>query len=311
MPIRPVPRFAMSFHPPANPPRKHHFIPVFYLKRWARPDGKIVEHSKFGNKLQMNHKGPKATGYQNNLYTFEGLPSPQADHLELNFLRDMDALAAIVLDRLLKGDLNIYEPKYRNAWSRFLVSLLLRHPDAIAEFKSAIPRILTASAGDLEANYKSFRKPSDPLTFLEYSQGRGPEQPNRLQLYILQGMLDNLRGGQHINDLKWSTLRFHESHHTLLTSDWPLTTNVNGHNILVIPLSPRFLFVASPDLALSKEFSQTKPDALIKAINNAVVGEARRYVWANDEVQTSFIERRMSKTMRPTPLYPFLKSEFP
>jgi hypothetical protein len=50
---------------------------------------------------------------------------------------------------------------------------------------------------------------------------------------------------------------------------------------------------------------------LIKAINNAVVGEARRYVWANDEVQTSFIERRMSKTMRPTPLYPFLKSEFP
>ena len=28
-----------------NAPRDHHFIPAFYLKQWAGPDGKVIEYA--------------------------------------------------------------------------------------------------------------------------------------------------------------------------------------------------------------------------------------------------------------------------
>ena len=51
-----------------NAPRDHHFIPAFYLKHWAGPDGKLIEHSRKSGKLISKPVGPRSTGFERDLY---------------------------------------------------------------------------------------------------------------------------------------------------------------------------------------------------------------------------------------------------
>jgi Protein of unknown function (DUF4238) len=207
---------------------------------------------------------------------------------------------------MLAGDLNIYEPQHRNGRSRFVVSLQLRHPDAIAELRMELPRILAASEDDMEEHYQQIRTSADPTTFREYATGSNLMLPGRLQLYMLQAVMDNRLGGRWLNDLRWSTLGVSKAAYTLLTSDWPLHLNANGEGMVLLPLSPRTLFIASPDNEMAERFSRRPADEIVKVINNYVASSARRYVFASDEQQTRFIQNRMSTKMRSTPLFPLV-----
>jgi hypothetical protein len=55
-------------------PRDLHFIPVFYLKRWANLSGKLVEYTIKHDKLIAKLVGPRSTGYETDLYAFNELP---------------------------------------------------------------------------------------------------------------------------------------------------------------------------------------------------------------------------------------------
>jgi hypothetical protein len=55
-------------------PRDHHFIPVFFLKKWAGVNGKVVEYSIKYGKLIAKPVGPRSTGYEFDLYAFNELP---------------------------------------------------------------------------------------------------------------------------------------------------------------------------------------------------------------------------------------------
>ena len=47
----------------ANPPRKHHYSPAFYLKRWTGPDGRVCEMRKWPHGVVDRRKHPNATGF--------------------------------------------------------------------------------------------------------------------------------------------------------------------------------------------------------------------------------------------------------
>jgi Protein of unknown function (DUF4238) len=201
---------------------KHHFIPPFYLKGWANGDRLLVEYSRPHKVVKPQRRHPNATKYQRDLYSFNDLPPDIAQHIESNFFKSTDDVADIVLRRMLAGDLNIYEPQHRNGWSRFIVSLQLRHSDAIAELRMELPCILAESEDDMEEHYQQIRTSANPPTFQEYATGSNLMLPGRLQLYMLQAVLDNRLGGQWLNDLRWSTLGVSKAAYTLLISDWPL-----------------------------------------------------------------------------------------
>lgn len=69
-----------------NAPRDHHFIPAFYLRQWAGPDGiaKLV--------------GPRATGFERDLYAFPELPTDQAQFMEQVFFAYADQKTSDALD---------------------------------------------------------------------------------------------------------------------------------------------------------------------------------------------------------------------
>src|SRR5262245_3674520 len=79
-------------------PRDHHFVPVFYLKQWTNQDGKLIEYSKpYGNKIVAKPVGPRATGFQTDLYAFQHLPPELAQYLEGAFLKRVDTESSAAL----------------------------------------------------------------------------------------------------------------------------------------------------------------------------------------------------------------------
>src|SRR5260370_30739780 len=84
-------------------PRDHHFIPAFFLAQWAGPNGKLIEYTIKYGKLIAKPVGPRATGFEAQLYSFPELPPDVAQFLEQKFFDYADLVAADALKLHLSG----------------------------------------------------------------------------------------------------------------------------------------------------------------------------------------------------------------
>ena len=105
---------------------RHHYIPVFYLKQWARDNGRLCEFSKPYDRVKPRRTHPDGTAYVDGLNTVEGLPPAEAQYLETVFFQIADDTAAQALKILLSPTPWNLTPKVRSGWSRFIMSGL--HP---------------------------------------------------------------------------------------------------------------------------------------------------------------------------------------
>ena len=151
--------------------KRHHYIPKFYLRRWAGPDRRVVQFSApFRNKIQPLRKSPAATGYEDDLYKLEIFEGPEAQELESEFLRIVDTEAAEALKRLEDGPRGWqWDAKSRSAWTRFLMSVMARGPHDIRALKShMVENFHKGATEEQEKGYFETRKPEDPQTLTEY-----------------------------------------------------------------------------------------------------------------------------------------------
>ncbi len=287
-------------------PRDHHFIPAFYLKQWAGLDGKLVEYTRKGGKLIQKPVGPRSTGYERDLYTFPELPPETAQFMEQVFFAYADQRASNALDNHLGLASWPWTSELVSAWSRFVIAIHLRHPDAMPELRIAASNIWQASGGDSQMRYEAIRLPTDPATFDEYLALRDPLAPVKMRVNLIIKALDNEIVGAHVNQMRQAVIDISGSPCRLLTSDRPVEFfNLQAPNgILSIPISPTKLFVAVNDTAMLDRLRRAAPAEIATHINTQVVSRARRFVWAQDISQQSFVEKLMSSRLEPTPLLP-------
>jgi hypothetical protein len=292
-------------------PRDHHHHPVFYLQQWVGPTGKLIEYTIKHGKLIAKPVGPRATGFETDLYAFPELPPDVRQYVEQEFFNYADRVAALALEKHLRGEV-VWAPELLSAWSRFIIDLHLRHPDAMPELRAAAQAIRTASGSASQAAYEAIRKPEDPATFDEYLELRDPLIAAKMRMNMIIKSFDNEIVGARINGMKWAVVDVSASPLTLLTSDRPVEmARLNGpHGIVSIPISPTKLFVAVDNPAVLDHLRAKQPKEIVQQVNDYVVGRARRFVWACDESQTPFVQDRMSKSMEPTPLLPGI-GEYP
>jgi hypothetical protein len=287
-------------------PRKHHFIPVCYLQHWcSSQDGKLYEYTIKHGHFVSKRVGPRRTGFEEHLYSFPELPSEAAQHLESNFLQLVDSDAAIALKRHLTMTGDPWPPKLREAWSRFLISLIMRHPDVMTEFRAAAKSLWLKGKDDTQRNYEKIRKPEDPDTFEEYAATVDSLIEVKVRLNLIIRAFDNRAIGNHLNNMKWAVADVLESPHCLLTSDRPLVLSSLGdrNGSLFLPIGPRKLFVAANTEKTMSEFAKGNPTEVVKKANEIIVARARRYVYARDDWQRDFIKKTMSTKMEPLPLF--------
>lgn len=289
-------------------PRKHHFVPAFFLKQWANPahGNQVTESAKLLGKLVQRWRSEGATGWEYDLYAFQELPPHQRQHIEKVFFNYADNTGSQALTILLEEKRGAFSPELRRAWSRFLVGLYLRHPDIIPELRIAARAIWARTGDRTQADYEHLRSAEDPPLFDQYVASVDPLIPDKAQMNLIINGIDNDQLCAFFDQMEWSVLDLSNASRTLLLSDRPLMISdlKQPTGLLALPISPNKLFLAVNHNSTAERIASRPNSDIVRHSNVSVVTKARRFVWSIDRSQATFIERHMSTNMEPLPLLP-------
>ena len=285
-------------------PVKHHYLPVFYLNRWTGADGRLCQFSRPHNDVVSHRKHPTQTGYVKRLYELPGLQPEEAQRIEQGFMQGVDSLAAEALAMLEEDNPRITrESKPRSAWSRFIMSLLMRTPEDVAALKSGIAEEWMRNIPQLEANYAVKRGPADPATLEEFLAQREPENIERWAMSLAPHLIDHRKIGELLNNMRWLVRRIASDTGEFLTSDRPVVmswTLTEQNAYLFLPIGPKAMFVAVNDVETQRMVEERDPAEQVEAINRFVVGRAIKYVYARDDKVLHYVRKHMGTLPRKT-----------
>lgn len=262
------------------PPRKHHYLPEWYLSRWKRTWGSedvIWEFGRVGPQrhLHARYRHPAATGYAIDLYTIPDAPPGQAAQIETEFLQVIDDRGAKAVSLVEQNEIASIQDK--GALVQFLLSMLHRSPERIAYLENRL-------ADDLSSN---------PLfEGQESSYYRAAALDVFTDLVQSQIMIDRMM------QLSAFVISLHENAHDLLTSDNPLMiSNGMAHRdaFVMIPIGPRKILIMAENVEIPKHMAGHDGNTLAKAINDAVVVQAKKLVFGADRKQMRFIDNRLNR----------------
>ena len=278
--------------------KKHHYVPAFYLKRWCNEDGKLFEFSRPHKEVKAKKVSPQHTGFEYKLYELRGVEDALAQQVEDGFFKTLDTLASQALDLIDRyGNDAKWTDELRSAWTRFILSLLLRSPEDVASLRLYWPEDFAKTNEESEARYQAAKKEGDPETFSEFlrSLPQGVAEKGQFKIYL--SLIDNPEIGRKINGMFWRIIEVSKSNFSLMTSDRPIIKSSNlispGSHI-ALPIGPSKLFVASHDSAWIKSIQSVNADVLVKECNLIVVASAARFVYSCDESQSKFVAKRFS-----------------
>ncbi len=278
--------------------QRHHYIPEFYLKKWA-VDGQICEFCRrYKGVVKPRKTHPAGTGYVENLYTLAGFPAETAQLIEDKFFRVTDQFASDALNILLHGDISEMSVDVRSEWSRFVLSLIHRNPEKIAWIKTEVQRGLDARLQEVKENYESFRQPSDPPTFEEYVALNGANSESRAFAMLFQSMVDSQNVGAYLNGMRWSVLTIENPTQTLLTSDRPVVMSDGvkyDHSYIIVPLNQVSLFLAVNNIKQEQYIQNLPVMDLAREVNNIICSQAQKYVYGADDRQLRFVGNRLGR----------------
>lgn len=278
---------------PAQPPRRHHYAPAFYLRRWSGADGHLEQFSRPGEQeVKARRVPPTATGFAEDLYAMPGMSHDLVQQIEVKFMSEVDQQAADVLADLESGGPRRWTPTTRSAWTRFIQSLELRTPADVAGLKERTFLEWARTVPKIQSTWEAARDPGDPATFEEFVSQRDPLLVERFALKVMAVLIDGGRTGVHINNMKWSVLDLTPSNLDLVTSDravervWPLGRPAA---FITLPIGPKRLFVAANQESTIRRLGSHKPREVVRLRNGTTIRLAREFVWARDRSQASFI----------------------
>jgi hypothetical protein len=276
-------------------PKKHHYLPEFFMQRWADDQGDVTEYRRPHSDLVVKKRHPAATGYIFELYADQTKDDPvERQALELVFMQKVDSLAADALAHLESEGTKPKDTELQSAWSRFLMSLMHRSPERV---KYLVDKVREFEEGTLNPNlkrqYDTLRGPVDPPTFEEWFEAKGPIT-SELTMRLIRLLIDSENIGPVLNSMRW-TVHKTDGAFGFLTGDLPiLISNGLGHDqaFVMLPVGPSRLFIASPNADVIKSFTTQSANALQRGINDACVRQSRHVIIASRDSQTAFIDRR-------------------
>ena len=125
---------------------KHHTSPAFYLAPWGSP---LCEMRLLRGKIICKPRHPSATGFHVDLYKVEGVRPEHAHDLETKFMSPLDNDAATAVQMMLRGQ-EPREPRCRQAWAMFVLSLLYRQRETVEMLKGHMAEMWAEATDKLE-----------------------------------------------------------------------------------------------------------------------------------------------------------------
>jgi hypothetical protein len=282
---------------PQQAPVRHHFTPVFYLSAWA-VRGRVMRYYRPKDVAVASPIAPKNTGYENHLYTLQGMPPEQQEVLETQFFSPLDSRAAIAHKLLLAGQLKQLTNHQRVDWARFMMSMQLRSPFSLGEVKRLADHNLRANLYRDDPEYSAIRKPGEPGNIYDWTAKHQPHVLENAHKQFLPGLIDHEELGHYLVNMHWSTIDVSSSTHTLLTGDRSLIATHGWKDVravLLFPLSPHRLLAATNGMAQTAQVIQKSPTSLTQFTNNQIAGCAVNFVFGINNSHLRFVERRLRR----------------
>ncbi len=225
---------------------------------------------------------PRGIGKERDLYAFSAAATEEErQRLESQFFQLIDARAAVALQKLDKGERG--SDQDRVGLVRFVISLMHRSPSRIQYLRQELRARMTGTA-DFD--------PGSPA-----HQSMVSDQIN----HLLADMISSPDIVQLVASMRIFRIDV-RSRHRLLTCDLPLMLSqgiAQPHGFLMFPYAPDRVVILVHREDVAKAFSSQAPDALAKALNDAVVRQARECVIAADRKAARFIEKRFLRDPEP------------
>ncbi|MCJ8057178.1 DUF4238 domain-containing protein [Shinella curvata] len=287
--------------------QKHHYIPQFYLRPWLGDDNRLEEFGRVppSNQIRSRRRGTESTGYEYDLYTIPGVTEETKQNIERVFMGTVDKTAAAARDELLRG--NIPQGELRHAWARFLMSMAMRTPEEMRRFKENFVWYWIKPVAKYQDRYDAIRKPDWPPTLEEYFVSQDPHMVQRQAIVLATDLMQQENVTRHLMGAEWWVFDSSRVQRPFMTSDHPFVmTNglkrPDGH--FAIPIGPRHLFVAFMQKDFGEWFRRMPTGKIVRATNEAVIGQGRKYVYGIDGANIAEVRRLMGKreymTLLPT-----------
>ena len=263
---------------------KHHYVPQFFLKRWADAVGKVHVFQVRNGAIFSRARMPEYTGFEHDLYGLvaNALGVGQ-DHLEKRLFGPIDSNAAIVLDKLERHE--VLSEDEHIAWTFFLSSLRMRQTDVLAFLRNdGIARM----KADL-AKRDAMTLPPDLMSTEEWFTRT---YPGGIETMALTNWLPRMILNDEITavfgELRWWIREFDADQPALLLSDLPLHweggLNLNGF-MIQLPIGPRRVFFGARSEATEKVLDTIPPSELIRRVNRTTLASSSGRVWASSEAE--------------------------
>ena len=245
-------------------PRKHHYLPEWYLSRWKRPwngDEVVWEFDRVGpqKELQARYRHPSATGYAVDLYTMPNLDAEKAVEIETKFLQIIDDRGAKAV--FMAEQNQAAGPKDKVGLVQFMLSMLHRSPERINYLERRL-------AQDLADN---------PLFY-----GEGPSVFRAGALNTFAELVQSQLMIDRMMQMRTFVINLVDEAHDLLTSDCPfLMSNGIAHKdaFVMLPTGPRTLIMLAENKDLAEHLAGHGGKVLSKAMNDAVTIQAKKLVF--------------------------------
>ena len=281
---------------------KHHFVPELLLKSWSdtMTDKRIEVFRLDLPHLPSSRRGPKYTGYEENLYALTRPVVAGVDQqaVETNYLQRIDCEGARVIQNIGSNGLAALTPKDLVDWVFFMMSLRFRTPDAITTLRTEAPIVLKDSLDDRPEEYDAIADTFDPTTFVEYVEKIIPGYIENFGMMSLGKFICDQKYIQIILQMKWLLWDFSGQKNHLLLADRPcvFSTRIDNPDLIVaLPINPWKAFVATKTDRVASILRQQQPKDLLMRLNESSLKQAKLRVYACNDSPRRFILNRLAR----------------
>ncbi len=304
-------------------PKKHHYIPQFYLKGFSMDKKHLFVLDKLADKSKnIRYQTTESIAFQNNLYTFQA-KGKKKDTLEAAFAQ-MEGIAAEVIRRIEnKEELTSQE---RNDLALFISFLWIRVPNSKKEFERSTKELYEKTARmsiqmtPKESLRKFFESRGEKMTDeqLDDLKDFGANEKRSIikvavpQNYWIKQMLTmGLEISPALEIANWE-FKVAEKQFAFVTSDNPFLLLPSGPvhpfeglGLLtpgakkIIPLTAKIcLVIHEPQKDPKTVYTLTNKD-MVRKINNWIVKYSERFVFSPDKGKIEKIAKTKKELLKP------------
>lgn len=291
---------------------RHHYLPEFYLKRWAS-NCKLVEFSRqYKDVVKPRYCSPRATGFVNANEFLADLPLVEKAFYEEKFFSPVDSRAADVLTKM-ESDVRRFTAEERTAWAQFVMTLVFRHPSYIQHIQARLHENILVVTPNSEKAWRRRREKDDPHRLVDKIRQeleRNSEELSRHSLELANAMMASQRIGTHLVNMIWGQTPIHPLAPGLFTSDRP----VYWHGALeeddchiIMPVGPKRIFWAVNKPEMSDMIRWVHNEAMVRFMNEQVTRRSLKYVYAMGDREQPYLQEFMGVDPEETVIDLFLK----